>query len=165
MTQSPLPINVNVNLAKPTPSVAARRPSNAPASPGPRRVAGVDNNNPEFHQENAVLGLSLENYVRRTPNEDGTHVVMIEHKEWIEKIKKPLTPEEKAEKAEAAKLKAKNEARIAFGVGLAVVAGIGGLVYFDWRSNGAKALGDVVKTQTAKAIVKDTAADVVDATS
>lgn len=68
---------------------------------------------PEYHQEEAVPGVELNNYVKRVPSEDGTYVLVTEHEERIEKIKQPLTPEEQAAK--------RKQERIA----LAVLGGLG----------------------------------------
>lgn len=56
----------------------------------------------EFHSEVAIPGVDLNNYTKKTPSEDGKYVTIVQHQEWIEKIKQPPTPEEIAEaKAEA----------------------------------------------------------------
>jgi len=60
--------------------------------------------NPEFHQENAVVGIELNNYSKRTPSEDGTYVVVVNHTERIEKIVQPPTEEELAHQRSKEKL-------------------------------------------------------------
>lgn len=56
-----------------------------------------------YHDEESVPGVELQNYVKRTPSDDGTYVVVVTHAERIEMIPQPLTPEELAQKREEEK--------------------------------------------------------------
>lgn len=51
---------------------------------------------PEYHMEAAHPGVELNSYSKRTASEDGKYVVIVEHKEKMELIKQPPTPEELA---------------------------------------------------------------------
>lgn len=69
----------------------------------------------------------MEDYTKRTPNAEGTHVHIVQHKEWVEKIRQPPTAEEIAQRRKDNKIIAG-----IFGglVGLGVLA-FGGLIYAD----------------------------------
>lgn len=55
----------------------------------------------KYHSENAQVGVELNSYIKKTPSDDGTYVLIVSHHEHIEKIRQPLTPEEiEAKKAE-----------------------------------------------------------------
>lgn len=101
-----------------------------PASPTAVTVQNKDGHPPKYHQENAVVGVTLDNYETITPSEDGKYVVVVNHSEHIELIKQPLTPEEKAAK-KAADQKA-----------LLVLAGIAGgiLAIGYWLTRSATAV-------------------------
>lgn len=84
--------------------------------------APVDPAAPKFHKENAVVGVTLNDYTDREPSEDGKYVKVTVHRERIEMIEQPPTPLEIAEKKEQQKHVLKFSAVIA--VGLLGVAGI-----------------------------------------
>lgn len=96
------------------------------APPPPDPTVRPKTGHPEFIREEVVVGVELQNYTKRTPNEDGTHVVVITHEEHIEKIKQPPTPEEVAQAREDRRFRQKLLA--GFGAVTVVVIGVVGVV-------------------------------------
>lgn len=68
-----------------------------PQTPKQQRPT-VEPSAPKFHKENAVVGVTLNDYTDRQPSEDGTYVKVVVHRERIELIEQPPTPEEIAQK-------------------------------------------------------------------
>ena len=83
-----------------------------------------------YSNEVTVAGQELRDYTTRTANEEGTHVHVVQHQEWLEKIPQPPTPEEVAQK--------KKEDKIFAGVMGGLLGGalllFGGLAVADSRS-------------------------------
>lgn len=106
--------------------------------PAPKEVAPLPLKKirPEFHKEPFVAGRALSDYTTRTPDDEGTYVHVVEHKEWIEKIKQPLTPEEKAElEAQRERQRQEDKERRAFNakvflgfVGIVAGVAVGGVI-------------------------------------
>lgn len=86
---------------------------------------------PKFHQEEAVVGETLNNYITKEPSDDGTYVKIITHSERIEKIRQPLTPEEIAEKKKQDKI----AAGIIGTVAIAFFGFIGWVTYQDEKQH------------------------------
>ncbi len=84
---------------------------------------------PKFHQEEAIAGVPLENYTKRVPSEDGTYVMITTHTERIEKIKQPLTPEEKAAQEKQAKI----ALAVVGAIGSGFIGLVGWLAWLDSR--------------------------------
>ena len=95
----------------------------------------------EYIKEVVVPGEALNNYSDRETNEAGTHVRVVEHKEWWEKVPQPpvpLTSEEMAletARLEAQATKNRRDGKMAIAVGFVVASVIGGAVYVDHRYN------------------------------
>lgn len=70
---------------------------------------------PQYHKENSVVGVTLNDYTDREPSEDGTYVKVVVHKERIELIEQPPTPEELAQRKEDQKQALKLAAVLAGG--------------------------------------------------
>lgn len=94
---------------------------------------GTNNNRPGYrpaapevsnkvHKDAWAPGVELHDYTDREPSEDGTYVKVVTHKERIELIEQPPTPEEVAEAKEQRKHSAIIGGIVA--VGLVGVAGI-----------------------------------------
>lgn len=83
----------------------------------------------EFHTDVALPGMKLEDYTKRVPSEDGLTVHIVQHKEWLEKIPQPPTPQEIAE----AKAQRKKENRIVAGVLTGAALLFGGFIFYDVR--------------------------------
>lgn len=66
----------------------------------PPQTAPSDPRVPKFHKENAVVGVTLNDYTDREPSEDGKYVKVTIHREHIELIEQPPTPEELAREKE-----------------------------------------------------------------
>lgn len=84
----------------------------------------------DYSNEVTVAGEELRDYTTRTANGEGTHVHVIQHKEWFEKIKQPPTAEELAAQ--------KKEDRIFAGIMGGLLGGalllFGGLAVADSRA-------------------------------
>lgn len=77
---------------------------------------------PKFHKDAWAPGVTLDSYTKREPDEGGKYVLVTEHKERIELIEQPLTPEQIAEKKEQQKVALWFSG--AFAAGLVGLAGI-----------------------------------------
>lgn len=98
-------------------------------SPGPRN----NPTRPTICEEETVPGVELKNYVTRSEVEGDTHVLVIDHKEFLEKKRVPAVPptaEEIAEQRDHKKLVAKLWAGVA-SIGI-LVAGV--IVVVDKRN-------------------------------
>jgi len=82
-------------------------------------VRNLPEPSPRFHKDNAIVGVTLNDYTDREPSEDGQYVKVTVHRERIELIEQPLTPEELAEEKEKQKMN--------FRVGAVVAAGLVGV--------------------------------------
>lgn len=129
-----MPEGININFSP---------PPFAPPPPPPRVIESAKKErNPEFHRENAVVGVPLENYTKKVPSEDGKYVVITTHAERIEKIKQP--EEIEAEKLEREQQRAEAEARrkaenkmavkVLAGIGAVCAAVIGWAVYVEHKN-------------------------------
>lgn len=82
---------------------------------------------PNVTKETVLQGQDLNNYRTRKVLDGGTHLLVVDHKEHLELVPQPLTPEEEAE----IKAKEKFTAKVIGGtIGLAVGV-FGFLAYLD----------------------------------
>lgn len=90
---------------------------------------------PKFHKENVVTGETLNDYTDRIASEDGTYVKVIVHKERIDLIEQPPTPEELAQRKDDQKNALKLTAILAGGaVATVVVLGAADVIKARLRS-------------------------------
>lgn len=105
----------------------------------------------EYHRDASVPGIELRDYIHRVPSDDGTYVRITEHREWIEKVKQPPTPEEIAARRE----RQKKDDKIVLGCLGLLAVGFGAFVYFDSKRMGAAVdtagkVADVVEKASKK---------------
>jgi hypothetical protein len=93
----------------------------------------------KYTSEEVVAGVVLENYVKRTPSEDGQYVTVVRHSEKIELIPQPPTPEEIAARKEQDKMFIK----VFAGIGVAFFGFIGLMTALEVR-------GEKLKLQAAQ---------------
>lgn len=87
---------------------------------------------PKYHQEEAVIGVELNNYTKRVPDEEGKYVLVTTHTERIERIKQP--EEIEAEKQEE-KARKRSDAIAATVVGGIVVGFLGLLGWIAYKED------------------------------
>lgn len=87
----------------------------------PRTVAAPDTASNRIHKDAWAPGVTLNDYTDREPSEDGTYVKVITHKERVELIEQPPTPEELEQRKEDQKQALKLAAVLAGGAVATVV--------------------------------------------
>lgn len=110
-------MNDSTRLAQDLLSVGSKLISNPPTQHRATTEAAA----PVYHKENSIVGVDLQDYTTREPSEDGTYVKVIVHKERIELIEQPPTPEEIAQRKEDQKQALKLFAIVAGGAVASVV--------------------------------------------
>ena len=74
----------------------------------------------------APANVELKSYTETTTSEDGTYSLVKDHREWVEAIPQPRTPEE----IQAELQKTREQSKIALGVGLAAASVVAGVYLF-----------------------------------
>lgn len=105
-------------------------PININTSPRPAEVSSTPTRG-RYHTDVVIPGITLDDYTRRVPDEEGLYVLVTQHKEWLEEIKQPPTPQEIAQK----KADERAALKVLGWVAASVVGVFGALIYLDGKKN------------------------------